>query len=60
MGYPGRVDSKKILGRVTGQPIFDSSQKNRGRVRYFSSLVGSDQKILTRITISTVFGVYRN
>ena len=60
MGYLGRVDSKKISGRVTGQPVFASSQKNRVRVRYFSGLVGSDKKIPTRIAISTIFGVYRN
>ena len=33
MGYPGRV---------TGQPIFDSSQKNRIRVGHFSGWVRSE------------------
>ena len=40
-------------GRVTGQPVFASGQKNRIRVRYFSGRVGSGQKILTRFAMST-------
>ena len=40
-------------GRVTGQPVFASGQKNRVRVGYFSGRVGSGQKILTRFAMST-------
>ena len=37
----GRVEltRKKNTGRVTGQPVFASGQKNRVRVRYFSGRV---------------------
>ena len=40
-------------GRVTGQPVFASGQKNRVRVKYFSGWVGSGQKILTRFAMSS-------
>ena len=43
----------KNTGWVTGQPIFISGQKNRVRVEYFSGLVGSGQKILTRFAMSS-------
>ena len=42
----GRVDPQKNTGRVTGQLVFASGQKNRVRV-------GSGQKILTRFAMST-------
>ena len=41
----GRVDPQKNTGRVTGQLVFASGQKNRVRV-------GSGQKILTRFAMS--------
>ena len=39
-GYPGRVGlTHKKSGKVMGQPVFASGQKNRVRVRYFSGQV---------------------
>ena len=54
-GYPGQIGLiHKKPGWVMSQPVFASGQKNRVRVRYFSGWVGSGQKILTRIAMSTL------
>ena len=44
-------------GRVTGQPVFASGQKNRVRVGYFSGRIGLGQKILTRFAMSNKNGL---
>ena len=51
----GRVESgwpAKNMGRITGQPVFALGQKNRVRIRYFSSRVRSGPKIMTRFVMS--------
>ena len=42
----------KNTGWITGQPVFALGQKNRVRIRYFLSRVGSGPKIMTRFVMS--------